>query len=327
MSTLELFSGNCQTALTIIEKGLALLRSGPSWLRVGALINLGMVYRAQGEMERAVEAALDALTMSQQLHDHYRTVAIYNNLGNYRSVSGDWIGAFVAYKEGLAIAERIGIITFQVPLALNLGTLSIRQGNYEFALENLLKGLEAARSHRLTQYEIAIQSSLADLYLRQEEWEAAEQALVQAQELANQMDEQEDLPGIYRGWAHRYLSVGECQGAFHYAEKAVDMARELRMSLEEGSSRRVLGQALLANNQPQAALEAFSQSLALLEHRDPYEAARTQAEWGHALLPGPETERGITLLQEARATFERLGAQRDLAAVEGILGTQNVKGE
>ena len=63
----------------------------------------------------------------------------------------------------------------------------------------------------------------------------------------------------------------------------------------------------------------FEQSLRVLDDRDPYEAARTQMEWARSLRASGQLEPSSALLQAARATFERLGAQRDLAEAENTL--------
>jgi hypothetical protein len=88
------------------------------------------------------------------------------------------------------------------------------------------------------------------------------------------------------------------------------------MKLEEGLAQRVLGQVLAASGQLDAALAAFQHSLTLLIESDPYETARTQAAWGFVLAAGPDPEQGRRLLLAAQATFQELGAQRDLAAVD-----------
>ena len=99
----------------------------------------------------------------------------------------------------------------------------------------------------------------------------------------------------------------------------MDLARELGLESEEGASLRVVGQTLLAGSQTEAALAAFERSLALLADHDPYESARTQVQWGLAFMAGPDPARGTPMLRKARATFEELGARRDLAAVDAIL--------
>jgi hypothetical protein len=64
------------------------------------------------------------------------------------------------------------------------------------------------------------------------------------------------------------------------------------------------------------AMEAFAQSLALLDEADAYEAARTRLQAGIARLSHEPSEQAIALLRKAQATFQELGAQRDLIALD-----------
>lgn len=71
----------------------------------------------------------------------------------------------------------------------------------------------------------------------------------------------------------------------------MNLAREMGVGPEEGMSLRVLGQALVASGEHERAIEAFEHSLALLEGYDPYEAARTRAQWRLALVGAAASHR------------------------------------
>jgi tetratricopeptide (TPR) repeat protein len=160
-----------------------------------------------------------------------------------------------------------------------------------------------------------ILNSLADLHLRQGAWDAAETALDEAEPLALEMETKYPLVDLYAYRAQACLGRGELEAALHMAERSVALARELELRAERGNSLRVLGQVLWARDQMEGAVQAFENSLALLASA-PYEAARTKVQWGLALVSRGDVERGRELLAEARATFEELGAKRDVATVE-----------
>ena len=130
-------------------------------------------------------------------------------------------------------------------------------------------------------------------------------------------------PEIYRHWALVRLAQQRPHEALTFAERSVSTARQFQSYHDEGSGLRVLGQAQWANGRIEEAWASFEASLSILAGRDPYETARTQVAWAKCLRLQGNTERSATLLQEARATFLQLGAQRDLAtlgeAVQGAL--------
>lgn len=319
ISTLQMYGEDTETALAGVQQSFSLLPPGPGWLRLGALTNLGIIYYRQGKLTEAVNAIEEGLVISRSLNRLFTTAVLWNNLGVFKDEMGDWPGSIEAYQEALALSEQLGDVRNQIRAGANLGFQYLKQGRDSLALEYLSAGLASAGAHNVESYKMYIQVSLATLYLRQTDLPRAAAALAEAETLAIKTGTTEDLPAIRRGWAEYHLLAGKPEPALERAGQALDAARGLKMPLEEGVSLRVLAQVHLARHDCRAAMEAFGQSLALLEGKDPYEAARTQTEWGRHLLTGTDPETGKQLLQCAGRTFENLGAQRDWAMVRALL--------
>jgi len=311
--------GNNSDGLSAIQQGLKHLSDGPSQLRANALLNLGIIHAVRDEPEKAYKTFSQALEISRQLHDYFLMGDIWTNLGVEKFFAGDWAGAIADYRQALTLAEQVGSVTQQATLNQNLGVLFTNQGDDETAFKHFSHSLELARQSNLGQVECHSLIGLAHLHLRQAEAALAVPLLDRATQLVLEMNLKHVLPEIYRGQSQVHLVEGTIQTALERAEQAIELARELESAHEEGVSLRVLGQALLANGQTEAALNAFARSLSLLTDRDPYEAARTRLDWGRALLSGQKAAEGTTLLQEARAAFEKLGAKYDLKVVTKIL--------
>jgi tetratricopeptide (TPR) repeat protein len=311
--------GDFPAALNALKQGLALLPAGPSQQRASGLSNLGMVLSQQGDASGAVGCYREALEISQQLHDSWRTVGARLNLAVEIEIAGDWQRAAAEYQAALALAEKLGSRAHQVDLGLNLGFLATRQGGDVAALAHLSRCQSMAGQGSLRLQLVYADTGLADLYLRQGKPEAAGPLLAQAEVLAKEIDARDRLPEIGCHQALWHLAAGEIGAALSQAEAAAHLAHELRMPVEEGMSLRVRGQALLAAGRLSEGLAAFEQSFALLTDLDPYETARTQALWGSALVASGDLQKGSHLLREAQATFAQLGARRDLAGVEASL--------
>jgi tetratricopeptide (TPR) repeat protein len=185
-------------------------------------------------------------------------------------------------------------------------------------MAHLTWALELAHKYNLKMHLVHILTSLADLQIRQRDWDAADITLKDVEHLALEMNAKTELPEIYCDWAQVNLARGNLQTALDWAEKSLQLAHELKLGVAEGKALRMLGQVLAVHGQRQQAIETFERSLTVLAN-DPYEAARTKMYWGLALISSTEKERGISLLQDARITFERLGASRDLEIVEEYL--------
>jgi tetratricopeptide (TPR) repeat protein len=316
--------GAYDSAREALERSLALLPPEPGSLHSVVLMHLGVIHCSQGELERGEEYFLRALPICRQLHDRWAEAVLLQNLGQVKDISGDWPGALAEYRRALDLAEQLGSLVRQVEISLGLGILYTNQGDGEAALASLTHSLDLARRHGLRENLVYIQSSLADLQIRTGAVEAAEHCLHEAEPLALELDVVSQQPEIYRGWALVKLMRGDIQGALADANRAVALAREIADPLAEGISQRVLGRALLAAGRREEALGSFAQSLDLLAD-DPYEASRTRAEWGGALL-GEDPAAGRDFLDQARAGFARLGAKRDLAQVDDCLGQADSSG-
>jgi ATP/maltotriose-dependent transcriptional regulator MalT len=318
-STVQMNLGEIDAALDSVRQGMALLTDEPSQLRVRSLINLGMIYCARGDLDRGNAFSQRGLEMSLQLHDYWTTVTSWINIGVEIEVAGDWDGAAAHYHKALDLAERLGSTEHQLALELNLGILKTNYGQFEVAEKHLLRCIEMARAGDVNYRLVASQSSLADLYLRQCDPDRAAPLLAAAEQLALEVGAKDQLPEIYRGRAHVCLARGAARDALRFARCSIRLSRQLGSQIGMGMGRRILGIVLLAQQQPEQGLTAFKQSLGLLLNRDPYEAARTKYAWGVSLLSIGDIIGGHTLLQEARATFDSLGAQHDLAAVDAAL--------
>lgn len=315
--------GDYATSRTALERGLALLPEGPSQSRAGALMNLGTIYMTQGDVQQGTHYYSRALEISQQLHDAYQVLRVWSALGVGQEIAGDWNEAVELYERALRQAEQLGSLAERARLELLLGILRANRGEDELAQSRLSTCTTLSQQGSLYELQIASLSSLADLFIRRGETEAAKPLLVEAERLALELDARDQLPEIYRSWAQVQLAHGLPEAALANAERSVQLARDLGLDLEEGPSLRVLGQTLIAIGHTRLGTDALEKSLALLAS-DPYEAARTKMVWGSYLTTDTDINYGITLLQEARATFQELVAQRDLAAIDEILGSAEI---
>ncbi|CAG1010987.1 Regulatory protein AfsR [Anaerolineales bacterium] len=302
-----------------VELGMKLLLRGPSQLRAAALLNLSEIHYRQGHTRKGQQLAYRALKISAQLRDDWMMLRLKINMGVNADIEGNWSDAVTAYQDALELATRLGDVNHLTMLRINLGLLRMNMGDYAIADDHLQKGLKLARSHDYLKVHLAnLLCNIADLDLRQSQSQEAMPSLLEAEHLAKEMGLDHLLPEIYRSLAQVYLLQQELRKASTFANKSVKLAEEFGDAVEMGKSLRVLGQVQWANNQHKVALDSFERSLSLLADHDPYESARTKAELGQRLKVNDELDRSIALMQEARATFQKLGAERDLASLDNF---------
>jgi tetratricopeptide (TPR) repeat protein len=302
-------------AIAALDQALALLSGVASQLRANVLTNLGAAHAWAGDMAWGREYTRQALALNRQLHDQYGLLGILSNTGIDKEIAGDWTGAAADYGEALRLAEQLGSLAEQARIHNLLGTLRLHQGDDVAAEDHLQRAITLFRQIDNPEYLAATLPVLAQLRLGQLERDAARAALAEAEALAREGGWDYILPETFTTQASLALVENDLTQAQDRADRAIALAAALGQHAEEGKAWRAKGQVLMAAGQEIEAQAAFERSRALLANHDLYETARTQAQWGLALLANSDPNRSAALLREARATFEHLGARRDLAQV------------
>jgi tetratricopeptide (TPR) repeat protein len=150
--------GHYEKARHFAERQLELAKQRGGRTEVGGgLNNLGLVLRAQGDLEGAKDAFERALRIDEAVHgpDHPNVAAHVNNLGSVLRAQGDLEGARAAYERALRIDEAVyGPDHPNVAIRVNnLGSVLHDQGDlegaraaYERALR-ILKGSQLPPDH------------------------------------------------------------------------------------------------------------------------------------------------------------------------------------
>lgn len=108
--------------------------------------NIGLVHRALGENQQALEAMQSALLTFQELEDVKRAAMVLGNLGGVYVALNDREQAYNCYRQAADIFEEIGEKKLYGETLVAMGDLQVRDGKvlagaatYEVGLENLDK--------------------------------------------------------------------------------------------------------------------------------------------------------------------------------------------
>jgi tetratricopeptide (TPR) repeat protein len=124
--------------------------------------NLGLVHRALGENQQALDAMQSALNVFQELNDTRRVAMVMGNLGGVYVALGDKEQAYNCYRQAADIFQELGDKKLYGETLVAMGDLQVKDGKimagaatYEVGLENLdelsasqkvLKGLFGIRN-------------------------------------------------------------------------------------------------------------------------------------------------------------------------------------
>lgn len=106
--------------------------------------NIGLVHRALGENQQALEIMQAALLTFQEMNDTRRAAMVLGNMGGVYAALGDREQAYNCYRQAADIFEEIGEKKLYGETLIAMGDLQVRDGKvlagaatYEVGLENL----------------------------------------------------------------------------------------------------------------------------------------------------------------------------------------------
>ncbi len=107
-------------------------------------VNIGLVHRALGENQQALDMIQEALHAFQELQDTRRTAMALGNMGGVYVALGDKEQAYNCFRQAADIFEELGEKKLYGETLVAMGDLQVRDGKvmagaatYEVGLENL----------------------------------------------------------------------------------------------------------------------------------------------------------------------------------------------
>ena len=319
-ATVHLRRGDNAQALTWCQKSLDIATriATPEGKRAygAALYTQARIDMRLGNLDNAIQFCQESIRAYQEVGDLAGESNAYINLASGYVLHGDWEQATAAFQHGWKIKREIGDIYGQAVSSNNLANLHLKRGEWQEARDMYTQSLTIWQNIRVPRGEAVALINLAQVYIHQENWAQAQQYLERSQTRLDDIGSKEFLPELERLWGEYYLKTGDVDQAMEHAQHAITLAQTYSDPLEEGIAHRLLGQIHLAQAAPQLAEEMLNTSLDMLAHlNNEHEIARTKLALAHlALTEGTVShDEAQTYLTEAIETFERLGANADLA--------------
>ncbi len=311
-------TGRSDAALAALTRALEILPRDAAYHRMGAMIRLGVTYFLRGEHDLGIATTQDALAISQRIHNHHYEMVARSNIATFQHMAGQWEEAAHNYRKSLASAQQLGNLKESIRIGGSLSVLYIYLGDLDKANTLLMDSLIICRKHQMNDEILLRLNYLSQIALLQGNYAHVPPMLAEAEALSSQTGLQVHTPMRMDLAASLALLTDNLPEALDRAQEAVSHARHLKMPTEEGQALRTLGVIQIAQSQVQEGLDAFEQSLALLEST-PYEAALTKLAWGEALIGLGDESTAVPMLEEAEEIFVKLGAQHDMSRVKGLL--------
>jgi class 3 adenylate cyclase/predicted ATPase len=301
---------------------------------VKALWTQGSARFRLGEAQAALKLGEQALTIATDLNNEGEIGRCLNLLGAAHYVTGKYQQAEEYFDRALKISRELRNQRQGMDLLSNLGVIAEARGDHNLALERYQSALEIAREIGYRDGEIVFLTNRGGEQAALENFSAAEADLREAI----------DLAGAAGSWVlaltYCYLAVA-CLGQ-NKNDDAISAAREaLTLGQADGSPEPVgiawrafgmiserLGKPIISvndqdsitgNGNSHSAEECFDQSVSILQEAGlDGERARTLREWAKFEIRKGNRDKGKALWQEARETFDKLGASLEVERMANL---------
>ena len=185
--------------------------------------NISTIYSIKKEYSQAMKYLEESYNLFVELKDERRIVGSMNNLGNVNTEIQLFEKAIKYYSQSSQLAQKIGL-KFSDPL-VNMGNIYFRQGNYQRAVEQYEKGLAIERENGNRLGSLNILTNLGITYAKAKQPSTAQKYLDEAEKLCDELQASSFLPPIYKALAENFATQNNWKAAYDMQLK-YDLARE-----------------------------------------------------------------------------------------------------
>jgi tetratricopeptide (TPR) repeat protein len=305
--------GEWVRALEYYEKSLTIFEElGDKQGVSTALNNIGSVYQDRGEWMRALEYYEKSLTIFEELGDkqsisytlnNIGSVYIKEELGDKQGIStalnnigsvyqdrGEWARALEYYEKSLSLAEELGSKEGISNVLGNIGEINIKKGDLDEAKINLEKSIAIAKELAPISTVGAL-ANLSELWMLDDLYDDAFTILEKALQIVTHAGAKPEEIEIIEKLADTYISkyIADKEGenlssAEKFYKKAIELARSLKMPLQEAIAIRGIGIVQAKKGDITASKKSFKKSIETLRRLGAlFEVQKTSLEYARAL--------------------------------------------
>lgn len=174
--------------------------------------NIANIYSIKKDYGKAMRYLEDSYTLFREINDPFRLVGSMNNLGNLYHDIDRYDEALDYYNQAYALSQKHGAI-FGDPMN-NVGNIYFNQGNYQLAIEHYQKALAIEREHNNKLGMLNTLTNIGITFTKAREPQKAERYLQDAVKLTDELQAFTSLPAIYKASAENFASQNKWKEAY-----------------------------------------------------------------------------------------------------------------
>jgi lipopolysaccharide biosynthesis regulator YciM len=193
--------------------------------------NLGIVYRNQGALDRALEFYTQSLAINESIANKEGVASTKNNIGNIYTLKKDYGQAMKYFEESHEVFSELGDQNKIIGSMINLGNLHSELQLYEQALKYFSQASQLSIKAGIPNAEPI--NNLGNLFFRQGNYPRAVEHYEKALSIAKKENNRIMVLTILANLGEVYARAGQGAKAQHYLDSALVMTEELQATLFE----------------------------------------------------------------------------------------------
>lgn len=283
LAAIDLSRGNHADAIKKLSDALGLYerlhRTGFSYNAPMAevLVALAQVYGEMGEYGRAFSALTKAHQVSRSSGDESTRAHIMSNQAALFLAQEDYAAAQKYFEASLGIYRSLGNTREEARVLLNLAVIDQRQGHDADALQLFQGSMERANAAKLVDVAIAAGQGLAVVFTTKHDFPNALKAINHSLELARRVNAKaREVELLWRA-AQTYYAMGNYEESAAIAERALTLARSLRLPKLTYLAATALGEAYAADRKFELAITTLKEAINQVEEMRDQVAGRQES--------------------------------------------------
>lgn len=193
-----------------------------------ALLGIGLVFQAQGDLDQALEYMNQALEIYGQIKDFKELSRANNNIAIIYLMRGEYDTSLSYFRKSAEATEASGDKEALIGGLMNLGGLLGQLGKTDEALTYLQRSLELTRELGQASAAGNVLHNISSLYQIRKEYDQSVIYGLQALELARSNNEKPLLEVVTQVLYEDYKELGQSEKALEMYEQYVDVRDSLR---------------------------------------------------------------------------------------------------
>jgi tetratricopeptide (TPR) repeat protein len=174
--------------------------------------NIATIYSIKRDYGQAMKYLEESHALFVQLKDNARIVGSLNNLGNLHVDLQLYEQAMRYFSEAYQLSSKLGN-SFSDPMN-NMGNVYFRQGNYQRAIDHYMKALEVDRTNNNRLGMLNTLTNIGIAYTKAKQPKPAQQYLNEAEKLAIELQAYSFIPSILKNNSQNQFRLGAVKDAY-----------------------------------------------------------------------------------------------------------------